>query len=347
MVSTTESRSPAVLLAGAGNSFDCENGVTLQQQGIGKSESAQRKKYAALVLITMALGAAGGMIGFCVVGPAITEHGTAADGLMGASRGHGLGKAMAKAYVADIEDRVDEMNNNELTGMFSTLQNDMCDDSMKPKVMDMLNDPKTKAQLDAMLTNPNFPMEVKYIAEKSLEKGTLGPLKALGKFSGIVPMAGSRAGRSDLAAKTRISQVKAAADGEEPSDMAKMAGAAAVGGLAGVQLFGELPPAFALCLLAAYGSTYSNGVGNALKQVGGFSAKVWSKSKDLNEQYDLLPKAKTVADAGVRIADSVNKEYGVTDKIDQKLLLSQNIDKVKTSVNDKVNDLKSKASKTE
>merc|ERR1719247_1234612 len=56
----------------------------------------------------MALGCCGGMIGFCVVGPAVTEHGMAADGLMAA--GHGLGKAMAKAYVADIAHKVDEMN---------------------------------------------------------------------------------------------------------------------------------------------------------------------------------------------------------------------------------------------
>merc|ERR1719247_407515 len=137
----------------------------------------------------MALGCCGGMIGFCVVGPAVTEHGMVADGLMVASRGHGLGKAMAKAYVADIAHDVDEMNNHQLSLLFSSLMDDTCDDSLTPKAMEMLKDKKIMAQLDAMMADPSFPQEVKNIAERSVEKGSLTPLKALGKFSNISPTA--------------------------------------------------------------------------------------------------------------------------------------------------------------
>jgi hypothetical protein len=323
------------LLAGAGPTFDCENGSSPQQEGHGK---AQRKKYAALLLITMALGAAGGAIGFCVVGPAVTDHGTASDGLMAASRGHGLGKAMAKAYVADIAKNVDDLNDNQVALLFSDLQRDMCDDSMMPEVMAMLKDPKTRAQLDAILANPSFPQEMTNIAEESLEKGTLTPLKALGKFNTVLPT-GSRAIRSQYAStNTRVSQVRAAAD--EPSDQAVTIAAAAVGGLAGIQLFGELTPALGLCLLAAYGTTKTGDFGNAVKSVGRISAKAWNKGTELNEQYELLPKGKTALDTTLRTASNLNANYGITEKIDQKLLLSSKIDKV----NDKISDFKNKVS---
>jgi len=333
MASTADTRTPSLLLADAGKGFDCENAGLQTQQAAGKSEMKQRKKFAALVFTAMVFGLAGGTIGNYLSAPAIVKHG------MG--HGHGLGKAMAKALVTDIQHTVDDMNDAELGATFANLENDMCDSSVMPTVMQMLRDPKTKAQLDAMIADPRFPEEVQQIAEQSLAKGTLNPLKALGKFSapGLFPTARSNAQRG--VAPVRM---------EEKSGKAVAVGAAAVGGLVGIQLFGELPPAIALCLLAAYGTTQSNSFGDATKSVGTFASKVWDKTTEINEQYDVLPKAKSAADTVANVAANLNENYGITDKIDQKLLISEKVEKVtskltdvKDSVVDKVDDLKAKA----
>jgi len=64
----------------------------------------------------------------------------------------------------------------------------------------------------------------------------------------------------------------------------------------------------------------------------------------------VLPKAKSAVDTVATATNNLNKNYGITSKIDEQLKLSAAIDsatakldEVKTSVSDKVSDLKSKA----
>jgi hypothetical protein len=136
----------------------------------------------------------------------------------------------------------------------------------------------------------------------------------------------------------------------EPSDKAVTLGAAALGAAAGVWLTGELTSAALLSAAAAYATTLDNGVGSATKSAGSFAAKAYDKTIDLNEQYDLVPKAKGAADTIVGVADNLNRNYGVTDKIDEKLKLSAAVgkvtdkfDEVKDSVTSKVDDISAKA----
>merc|ERR1719171_1698039 len=135
---------------------------------------------------------------------------------------HGLGKAMAKAFTADIEKTVDKMNNDELGKTFSNLQHDMCEPSVVPKVKEMLGNPETKAQLDEMMADPRFPDEVRDIAIQSLAAGTLNPLKSLGKFSHVV--------------HTKAPTMT-------------------------LDIFRQLPPSVVLCLLASYGTSLSHATG--------------------------------------------------------------------------------------
>jgi hypothetical protein len=138
---------------------------------------------------------------------------------------------------------------------------------------------------------------------------------------------------------------------EDPSDKAVAIGAASVGGILGVYLFGDLGTAVFLSCLGAYGSTLSNGFGSASKSAGSFASKAYSKTLEINEQYDVLPKAKSALDTVSTAAGNIDSNYGITSGIDESLKLSQAVDKVsskidelKSSVTDKVDDLKSKAS---
>ena len=138
---------------------------------------------------------------------------------------------------------------------------------------------------------------------------------------------------------------------DEPSDKAVVIGAAAVGGIAGVYLFGDLGTSVFLSLVFAYASTTTSGFGKATSSAGSFAAKAYSKTLEINEQYDVLPKAKGAADTVTTAASNLNNNYGITAKIDEQLKLSQAVDKatakfdeLKGSVADKVDDLKTKAS---
>jgi hypothetical protein len=157
---------------------------------------------------------------------------------------------------------------------------------------------------------------------------------------------------SQLPAAT-VSPVRAAPlmMADEPSDKAVVIGAAAVGGVAGVYLFGDLGTSVFLSVVCAYASTTSSGFGKATASAGSFAAKAYSKTLEINEQYDVLPKAKGAADTVTTAASNLNNNYGITAKIDEQLKLSQAVDKatvkfdeLKGSVTDKVDDLKSKAS---
>jgi hypothetical protein len=137
----------------------------------------------------------------------------------------------------------------------------------------------------------------------------------------------------------------------EPSDKGIVVGASAVGGILGVYLFGDLGTAVFLACAGAYGATLSNGFGSASKSAGTFAAKAYDKTLEINEQYDVLPKAKSALDTVSTAAANLDANYGITAKIDEQLQLSQAVDKVtdkidevKSSVSSKVDDLKSKAS---
>merc|ERR1719230_1351780 len=137
---------------------------------------------------------------------------------------------------------------------------------------------------------------------------------------------------------------------EEPSDKAVVIGAAAVGGIVGVYLFHELSTGVILACIGAYGATLSNGFDEGVKTAGTAAAKVYSKTLELNEQYDVLPKAKSAIDTVTTATSNLDKNYGITAKIDEQLKISaavekvvDKVDEVKSSVSDKVSDLKVKA----
>lgn len=137
----------------------------------------------------------------------------------------------------------------------------------------------------------------------------------------------------------------------EPGDKAVTIGAAAVGGVLGVYLFHELSTGVVLAAAFAYGSTLSNSFGGATKTAGSAAAKVYSKTLELNEQYDVLPKTKSALDTVTTAAANLDANYGVTASIDEKLKLSAAVEKatskvedLKSSLTSKVEDLKAKAS---
>jgi len=138
---------------------------------------------------------------------------------------------------------------------------------------------------------------------------------------------------------------------EDPNSKAVTIGAASVGGIVGVYLFHELSTAVFLAILFAYGSTLSNGFGNATKNAGSAAAKVYSKTLEINEEYDVVPKAKSALDTVTTAAANLDANYGVSASIDEKLKLSASyekaidkLDDIKGSVSGKVDELKSKAS---
>jgi len=135
---------------------------------------------------------------------------------------------------------------------------------------------------------------------------------------------------------------------------AKVMGAAAVGAAAGVYLGGDLQTGLLLGTATAYAATTASQVGDYAEKAGEVAVKVYDKSNELNAQYDILPKLKTAADTAVTASSNLNKNYGITAKIDERLKLSQAVDKavskvdeLKASVSDKVGDLKTKASEVE
>merc|ERR1711988_953432 len=114
--------------------------------------------------------------------------------------------------------------------------------------------------------------------------------------------------------------------------------------------FGDLGTGVFLALVGAYGSTLSNGFGSATKSAGSFASKAYSKTLEINEQYDVLPKAKSAVDTVSTAASNLDANYGITAKIDEQLKLSAAVEKVtdkieevKGSVTAKVDDLESKA----
>jgi len=159
------------------------------------------------------------------------------------------------------------------------------------------------------------------------------------------------ASKMGVQARPMVSQPRfAAARMDEPSDKAVTIGAASVGGILGVYLFKDLGTSVFLACLLAYGSTLTNSFGSSTQSAGKFAAKAYSKTLEINEEYDVLPKAKSALDTVSTAAANLDANYGITAKIDDQLKLSQavesatsKIDEVKSSVTSKVDDLKAKA----
>lgn len=140
----------------------------------------------------------------------------------------------------------------------------------------------------------------------------------------------------------------------EPSEKATIIGAASVGGILGVYLFHDLSAGVLLAAALAYGATLSNSFGTASKTAGSAATKAFTKAVDVNEQYDLLPKAKSALDAAGTTASNLNENYGLTAKIDETLQLSAAVEKasskvkdLKSSVDDKLSEIKAAASTTD
>merc|ERR1711892_59067 len=105
-----------------------------------------------------------------------------------------------------------------------------------------------------------------------------------------------------------------------------------------------------LAAVLAYASTTASSFGSFAESSGETAVKVYDKTLELNAQYDLLPKLKSAPDPATTAASNLDKNYGITSKIDEQLKLSQAVDKasakvneLKSSVTNKVDDLKSKA----
>merc|ERR1712128_166263 len=161
----------------------------------------------------------------------------------------------------------------------------------------------------------------------------------MGAFSGIAP--------APMTSKVSMSKVARTPELEmQASSKATVIGAAAVGGIVGVYFFHELQTGLIFAAILAYASTTASQFGSAAESAG----KVYDKTLELNAQYDLLPKLKSATDTATTAASNLDKNYGITSKIDEQLKLSQAVDKagakvneLKSSVTDKVDDLKSKA----
>merc|ERR1711935_450303 len=133
----------------------------------------------------------------------------------------------------------------------------------------------------------------------------------------------------------------------QASSKATVIGAAAVGGIVGVYFTGELQSGLILGAALAYASTTASQFGNYAESAGETAVKVYDKTLELNAQYDLLPKIKSATDTATTAANNLDKNYGITSKIDEKLKLSQavekataKVDELKSSVTGKVDALR-------
>merc|ERR1712216_122363 len=104
-------------------------------------------------------------------------------------------------------------------------------------------------------------------------------------------------------------------------------GAAAAGGIVGVWLFHELQTGLILAAVLAYAATTQSKFGNFAKTTGETAEKVFDKTLELNAQYDVLPKVKSVTDTVVTAGSNLDKNYGFTSKLDEQLKISASIDK--------------------
>jgi len=211
-------------------------------------------------------------------------------------------------------------------------------------------------QMKSMMSDPRVQEQAKLLAAEieALRSSLAGALKTmmLAHNPSVALRHSGRASRASpasvLSQRMRHGEVNMADD--EPSDKAVTIGAAALAGTLGVYFTGELSTAVIFAALGAYASTLANGLGDATKTAGAFTVKAYDKTVQLNEEYEILGKAKGATDTVVTAVDNLNKNYGITDGIDEKLALTakinsvtDKIEEVTSSVTSKVDDLKSKA----
>jgi hypothetical protein len=119
-------------------------------------------------------------------------------------------------------------------------------------------------------------------------------------------------------------------------------GAAGVGGFLGVFLFGSVSWAAFGAFTFAYGSTRND----KLEWVGNTAAAALEKAAEIDQQYLLAAKVKSATDQAILVGQNLNKNYGLTDKIDAQLQLTERSSAVSSKfqkVTDAVDDFKLKA----
>jgi hypothetical protein len=252
----------------------------------------------------------------------------------------------------------------------------MQDPQFQEKMRQMNADPQAiSQQMEALMQDPEFVQKVERVA-KSMEKMMQDPAfreqanrMAEDMLAGMVQQtranplaslllamnpAAPRVGNVAAFARNQVRHLDNVRMEGEPSDKAITLGAAALGAVAGVVLTGEVTGAALFASAAAYATTLDNSVGAVTKKAGRLTAGAYDKANELNEQYDVLPKVKGAADTVVTVADNLNKNYGVTDKIDEKLKLSATVDKatdkldeLKDSLTSKVDEISESATKSD
>jgi hypothetical protein len=130
--------------------------------------------------------------------------------------------------------------------------------------------------------------------------------------------------------------------GEERPAKVVAVGAAGVGAFLGVWVFGSVTAAGALAVACAYGSTRND----TFRKAGSAAAAAYDKIAEIDEQYDVAKKVKTATDQTVLAAQNLNKNYGLTAKVDKQLQLTERSSAVTSKfqkVTDAVDDFKMKA----
>jgi hypothetical protein len=140
------------------------------------------------------------------------------------------------------------------------------------------------------------------------------------------------------AVRSRLADAIKMAD--EPTEKATIIGSAALGAIFGAQV-GDMSDVILYSLIGAYGATLSNNLGENVRKGGDAAVKAYDKAVDVNDKYDILPKGKKTADAVFSVADNINTNYGITEKIDSRLMLSDKFDTLKATVDSKLDDVKS------
>jgi hypothetical protein len=141
------------------------------------------------------------------------------------------------------------------------------------------------------------------------------------------------AGAAAGLALARSQQVAALAVDGETQKVSVGFGAACVGGLLGVYFTGELTTAAIFALLFAYATTRGdNFVGNTARSAGTAYDKLYTKTVELNDDYELTKKAKSAADFAVAAAQDVDQSYQISSRVDEKLKLSQAADNISSKV---------------
>lgn len=133
---------------------------------------------------------------------------------------------------------------------------------------------------------------------------------------------------------------------EEPSSQESATAAALTGAFLGIYVLDNLLLAGILAGLTAYLTTTDSQAGDIVSSGGALVSKSYKATVKFVAEKDLLPKAKTLTDKVVAALAAVDNNYGISAKIDEKLMISdkvasatEKISEVKSTVTSKVNEL--------